>query len=940
MSQALAADRPRLKSTEAEGEAQATTAAWIADQGLILAFLSLTFLLGIFPLKDTDFWWHLKAGDIIRQTGQVPTVDTFTYGAKDHPWIDLHWVYQILLSWGYAHIGVVGLNLAKCAITTFAVYLLISARRREWPVWAMLLAWLPGLLVLNGRMYIRPETISLLYLALVLSILFRWDRKPWLAFGLPLVQVCWVNTQGLFLLEPILIGFALADATTRPGAFSKERRHWWRLVGLATVLTGLACLVNPYGLTGALYPIQLAQTMSNPIFKDTIGELKPLLKFIEEVGLNSLPLQLHLFAFGVGFASFFLPFTWRIWVALVDRGRKVEPAAELPKGRKKRESSKAKKKADEELWATSDSWRLSLFRALMFAAFSILSLAATRNSHQFAAVVGTVTAWNFGEWAWAVRARRLRLNPPARASSSWPRLVAFVAIALTFASVASGRFYVWSAEGRTVGLGEEPLWFPHEAVKFAGGPGMPDRLIGFHNGYPALYEYYWAPAKKTHTDARLEVMGPELYKEYLDLNEKISRDTPGWSRELEKMGRPAVLIDNLGQGNASLSATLLTSRHWRCVWFDPIVSLFVHDSYAKVVQDHAVDFAARHFQRETEATSNDPATLAASSRALRFIATQCRARAGGEAQAQAMFLLGLDDARKLAAIEPSNLDGRKQAGLIENFRGLLLTEETIPRFRLPFDPVFDLSPARASYDLIRALDIDPTDGYVQYYLAKSFLARGMDEPALPLLEKFIQQPNMNLPQQKEKTKSAAQVATIRTKLGATPSTNWANLSELDRVVAGLMATGRASTLADVMEAAYRPEARPWEWADRLAVLRFHLGEPARARAVWLAATANAPAAPRLARIAATYLVEGDFETSRKFYREAIAADPSSFEAHFGLATLEMDAGRAFEATEQARLAEKAATSDHARAAARLISNASSPYAAKSVDDRLNRRVAK
>ena len=81
----------------------------------------------------------------------------------------------------------------------------------------MLLAWLPALLVLSGRMYIRPETISLLYLAVVLAILFRWDRRPWLAFGLPVVQVCWVNTQGLFLLEPILIGFALVDAASRAG---------------------------------------------------------------------------------------------------------------------------------------------------------------------------------------------------------------------------------------------------------------------------------------------------------------------------------------------------------------------------------------------------------------------------------------------------------------------------------------------------------------------------------------------------------------------------------------------------------------------------------------------------------------------------------------------------------------------------------------------------
>ena len=937
MTQAIAADRTRAKSTRAEADPPHWTAsARLVDLALIVSFLALTFLLGIFPLKDTDFWWHLKAGEIIRQTGQVPTVDTFTYGAETHKWVDLHWLFQILLSWGFPHVGVVGLNLAKCAITTLAVGLLITSKRREWPFWVMLLAWLPSLLVLNGRMYIRPETISLLYMAVVLAILFRWDRAPWLAFALPAVQVLWVNTQGLFLLEPILIGFALMDAATRPGALAPARRGWWRIVGVATSLTAGACLLNPYGLAGTLYPIQLARTMSDPIFKNSIGELKPLLKFVEEVGLDSLPLQLHLLAFCLGGASFLLPLCWRTWVVLTDRGRTPEVAADLPKGRKKRDSSKARKKADEDLWSTAESWRLSLFRALMFSAFSALSLAATRNSHQFAAVVGTVTAWNFAEWAGAIRARRLRLDPSAGAPHAWPRLIALAAIALTFAAVASGRFYAWAGEGRTVGIGEEPLWFPHEAVKFAGGtPGMPDRLAGFHNGHPALYEYEWGPEKKTYTDARLEVMGPELYKEYLDLSEKIRMDKGGWARELEKQGQPAVLVDNIDQGNAGLSATLLIARHWRCVWFDPIASVFVHDSYAKVAKEHTVDFAARHFHPGTVVPSNDPATLTASSRALRYVGTQCRARAEGQTQARALFLLGLDDARKLRAIDPGNVDGWKQAGLIEQAREFN-GEEVIPRFRLPFDPVFDLSPARATYDLNRALAIDPQDHVVQYFLAKLFLTRGMDEPAMAHLETFIELPNRNLSQRNEKAKAKDQLTILRVKLGATPSTKWANLSQLDRVVAELKATGRPSTLADVMEAAYRAEARPWEWADRLAVLRLHLGEPGRARAIWLAAAVNAPAATRLARIAATYLVEGDFDASRRSYREAIAADPASFEAHFGLAKLELDAGRAVEATEQGRLAEKAATTDHARAAARAIVEVASPYATETSPKELPR----
>ena len=226
----------------------------LLDVVLIGAFLALTFLLGAFPLKDTDFWWHLRTGDLIRQTGRVPHTDLYTYTAADHRWIDLHWGFQVALSWGFARGGVVVLSLAKCVITCAAVLLLVTARRRGWPIWVSLLAWLPALLVLGGRMYIRPETLTLLYLAIDLAILCRWERYPGLAWLLPLVQVAWVNSHGLFVLGPILIGFALVDALFRPGALAPGRKRWWRIVALATLLTGLACLVNPYGVRGAFSP--------------------------------------------------------------------------------------------------------------------------------------------------------------------------------------------------------------------------------------------------------------------------------------------------------------------------------------------------------------------------------------------------------------------------------------------------------------------------------------------------------------------------------------------------------------------------------------------------------------------------------------------------------------------------------------------------------------
>ena len=110
----------------------------------------------------------------------------------------------------------------------------------------------------------------------------------------------------------------------------------------ACVATGLACLLNPYGLRGAIYPLELARTMSNPIFSHSIAELTPIPLFIEKSGLTSLPLQLHLVTMFLGALSFLVPLCWAITVRL--RGSAVDSvAADKLSSRKPAKSSRARR---------------------------------------------------------------------------------------------------------------------------------------------------------------------------------------------------------------------------------------------------------------------------------------------------------------------------------------------------------------------------------------------------------------------------------------------------------------------------------------------------------------------------------------------------------------------------------------------------------------------
>ncbi len=79
---------------------------------------------------------------------------------------------------------------------------------------------------------------------------------------------------------------ALLDAATRRGAFAPERRGWWRIALRAAARRCWPAWSTRMGCGGAIYPFELLGTMSNPIFKRSIGELKPLLTLYAEVGFD------------------------------------------------------------------------------------------------------------------------------------------------------------------------------------------------------------------------------------------------------------------------------------------------------------------------------------------------------------------------------------------------------------------------------------------------------------------------------------------------------------------------------------------------------------------------------------------------------------------------------------------------------------------------------
>ena len=267
---------------------------------------------------NPDLGFQLNAARYVLAHVDVPKAEPFLYTAPWSRYVDLQWLWQLSIyganQWG----GILGMNLL-CVGYTFIASTILLIRCRNWcgGIGTVSVGFLLFFFMVNFWDF-RPHTISWIYLGLVLLCLERHSfgekRAVWF---LPLVMLGWVNCHALFSLGLMTIALwtmgelveaCLAKGEDRAKGFEKV----YRLVG-AGALSGLACLFNPYGWEGFMFPLrQFSLLTTAHIAKDSVfgvNEFAPLwgkaLVFSHFgrfcLPLNGILLRLLFIAIGVGF---------------------------------------------------------------------------------------------------------------------------------------------------------------------------------------------------------------------------------------------------------------------------------------------------------------------------------------------------------------------------------------------------------------------------------------------------------------------------------------------------------------------------------------------------------------------------------------------------------------------------------------------------------------
>ena len=218
------------------------------------AVIAVVFLLSIHTLTSVyqDIGRHIRLGELIWHTHRVPGTNLFSYTAPNFPFIDHHWLSEVLLYLGDSVVGLAGLIAIKAVLVVVAFGLAFAAAWRKAFAWPAAVIGLVAAVILIERTDVRPEILSYLFLGWFLFVLYRYPRSRLIA-TLPLVQLLWVNAHIYFFMGPLVfLAWWAGDIAIRGKTALTDRTTWLLAAGIA-----VATLLNPHGLTGALYPLQV-----------------------------------------------------------------------------------------------------------------------------------------------------------------------------------------------------------------------------------------------------------------------------------------------------------------------------------------------------------------------------------------------------------------------------------------------------------------------------------------------------------------------------------------------------------------------------------------------------------------------------------------------------------------------------------------------------------
>lgn len=249
---------------------------WLTTQQLATGILFVgLFAMAVRVPTGADTWWHLQAGRVTLERGQILQTDLFSHTRYGSHWVNHSWLSQVILYWLFDQFAYAGLGLWMGLVVTTAfafVYLQMEGNVFV-RAFILVLAAATSAVIWTAR----PQLLSFLLTAVVayLLYLFKWRgiNRLWI---LPPLFVLWVNLHAGYALGfMVLVAFIGGEVFNHLIGFiapADDPVIDWRgiawISGIA-VLSALLLVMNPN--TTRMWTYYL-ETVRIDVLQDVIQE--------------------------------------------------------------------------------------------------------------------------------------------------------------------------------------------------------------------------------------------------------------------------------------------------------------------------------------------------------------------------------------------------------------------------------------------------------------------------------------------------------------------------------------------------------------------------------------------------------------------------------------------------------------------------------------------
>ncbi|MBM4080328.1 MAG: hypothetical protein FJ278_11565, partial [Planctomycetes bacterium] len=489
------------------------------DPLLFWAMAAVTALMvcvaATFKEYSPDVPLHLKLGEIILHERHIPDKAVFLFTNAEYPWLDHEWLFQVMTYAIHQATGIGGLIAWRMGLALLIAGLMWRAAGNAHPL-AKGVAMLFAAPVIGTRLCIRPELLTLLFLAVCLVGLERWDKR-WL-YVLPAVFVVWANVHAFFLGGLALI-FIYAMCATAEGLRRSEARPVARELWLLLACCIAACFVNPFFHRGAIYPITELIELGDrrKVFFGAISELASPFERAGQPGDDFRAYRMLVYLTAISFAANARGFRW-----------------------------------------------VHLAGA---AATGLASFRVGRNIGLFAVVAGPVLAHNlsgFGAWL----AGRMRERTTLWLKWACCGLAACASLVLA-REIVSDRYYARLQTVKRFGVGWSDWVYPKRAADFLEEAGVTGRLFNdFETGSYLIWRAH--PRRRVFINGNTSFYPPEFFIAY----QKVKSGEISPSQAARKHGLDGFLLSHFS-GSEAVVRELVRHGGWRLAYFDELGCLFL-----------------------------------------------------------------------------------------------------------------------------------------------------------------------------------------------------------------------------------------------------------------------------------------------------------------------------------------------------------------------------